>query len=82
MTNVHADTYMDYSHGMRFVQNAVIYNGSATTVKAILQSSTLNTLLSDEGVINPPNYPYGSPITKVFKVEDCKMALTVVAEPL
>lgn len=63
MTNVHADTYMDYSHGMRFVQNAVIYNGSATTVKAILQSSTLNTLLSDEGVINPPNYPYGSPIT-------------------
>jgi hypothetical protein len=63
MTNVHADTYMDYSHGMRFVQNAVIYNGSATTVKAILQSTTLNTLLSDEGVINPPEYPYGNPIT-------------------
>lgn len=63
LSNVHADTYMDYSHGMRFVQNAVIYNGSATTVKAILQSSTLNTLLSDEGVINPPEYPYGNPIT-------------------
>ena len=63
LSNVHADTYMDYSHGMRFVQNAVIYNGSATTVKAILQSATLNTLLSDEGVINPPEYPYGNPIT-------------------
>lgn len=63
MTNVHADTYMDYSHGMRFVQNAVIYNSSATTVKAILQSSTLNTLLSDEGVISTPEYPYGNPIT-------------------
>jgi hypothetical protein len=63
LSNIHADTYMDYSHGMRFVQNAIIYNGSATTVKAILQSSTLNTLLSDEGVINPPEYPYGNPIT-------------------
>lgn len=63
LSNVHADTYMDYSHGMRFIQNNVIYNGSATTVKAILQSSTLNTLLSDEGVINPPEYPYGNPIT-------------------
>ncbi len=63
LSNVHADTYMDYSHGMRFVQNAVVYNGSATTVKAILQSSTLNPLLSDEGVINPPEYPYGNPIT-------------------
>lgn len=65
MTNVHADTYMDYSHGMRFIQNNVIYNGTPTTVKAILQSSTLNPLLSDEGVINPPEYPYGNPITSL-----------------
>lgn len=65
MTNVHADTYMDYSHGMRFIQNSVIYNGTPTTVKAILQSSTLNPLLSDEGVINPPEYPYGNPITSL-----------------
>ena len=65
MTNVHADTYMDYSHGMRFIQNSVIYNGVPTTVKAILQSSTLSPLLSDEGVINPPEYPYGNPITSL-----------------
>jgi len=38
---------------------------SPTTVKAILQSSTLNPLLSDEGVINPPEYPYGNPITSL-----------------
>lgn len=63
LSNVHADTYMDYSHGMRFVQNAVMYNGSPTTVKAILQSSTLNPLLSDEGVINPPQYPYSNSST-------------------
>lgn len=65
LSNVHADTYMDYSHGMRFIQNNVIYNGAPTTVKAILQSSSLNFLLSDEGVINPPEYPYGNPITSL-----------------
>ena len=65
LSNVHADTYMDYSHGMRFVQNSVMYNGTATTVKAILQSSTLNTLLSDEGVIAAPQYPYGNPVTSL-----------------
>lgn len=65
LSNVHADTYMDYSHGMRFIQNDVVYNGLPTTVKAILQSSTLNPLLSDEGVINPPEYPYGNPVTSL-----------------
>ena len=58
LTNVHGDTYMDYSHGIRLVQNAVIYNGVATTVKNILQSSTLNSLLSDEGSMFQPYYPY------------------------
>ncbi|MBC7696036.1 MAG: T9SS type A sorting domain-containing protein [Burkholderiales bacterium] len=65
MSNVHSDTYMDYSHGMRFIQNDVLYNGTPTTIKAILQSSVLNPLLSDEGVINPPEYPYGNPITSL-----------------
>ncbi|MDX2174047.1 MAG: T9SS type A sorting domain-containing protein [Bacteroidota bacterium] len=58
LSNVHGDTYMDYSHGIRLVQNAVIYNGVPNTVKGILQSSTLNALLSDEGVISQPYYPY------------------------
>ncbi len=59
MANVHADTYMDYSHGIRLVQNSVIYNGTPTTVKAILQSSTENPMLSDEGSMSQPWYPYG-----------------------
>ncbi|MGZ3864493.1 MAG: T9SS type A sorting domain-containing protein [Bacteroidia bacterium] len=60
MTNVHADTYMDYSHGIRLVQSACMLNGSTpTTVQAVLQSSTLNPILSDEGVISQPYYPYG-----------------------
>jgi hypothetical protein len=62
MSNIHGDTYMDYSHGIRLVQNDVMYNNTPNTVKAILQS-TLSALLSDEGVINPPEYPYGNPIT-------------------
>jgi len=65
MSNVHGDTYLDYSHGIRLVQNAVVYNGSPTTVKAILQSSTLQTLLSDEGVIATPQYPYSTAITSL-----------------
>ncbi|MGZ3866018.1 MAG: T9SS type A sorting domain-containing protein [Bacteroidia bacterium] len=60
MTNVHADTYMDYSHGIRLVQSSCMLNGSTpTTVQAVLQSSTLNPILSDEGVISQPYYPYG-----------------------
>ncbi|MBA3663049.1 MAG: T9SS type A sorting domain-containing protein [Bacteroidetes bacterium] len=62
MTNVHADTYMDYSHGIRLIQNAVVYNGSPTTIKALLTGS-LNPMLSDEGVINPPQYPYGNTVS-------------------
>jgi hypothetical protein len=58
LSNVHGDTYMDYSHGIRLVQNAVIYNGVPNTVKGILQSSTLNSLLSDEGTMSQPYYPY------------------------
>jgi hypothetical protein len=67
LSNVHSDTYMDYSHGIRLVQNAVVYQGTNTTVKDILQSSSLNTLLSDEGVMANPQYPYNVPVTFLNK---------------
>jgi hypothetical protein len=67
LSNVHSDTYMDYSHGIRLVQNAVVYNGNNTTVKNILQSSTLNPLLSDEGVMTNPQYPYNTAVTFLNK---------------
>ena len=60
MTNVHADTYMDYSHGIRLIQNSCMLNGTTpTTIQSILGSSILNPILSDEGVISQPFYPYG-----------------------
>ncbi|MGZ4090860.1 MAG: T9SS type A sorting domain-containing protein, partial [Bacteroidia bacterium] len=62
LSNVHADTYMDYSHGIRLIQNSVLYNGTPTTIKALL-TGTLNAMLSDEGAINPPQYPYGNAVS-------------------
>ena len=59
MTNVHDDIYMDYSHGSRFVQNNCWLNDTTpTTIQCILESATLNPILSDEGVITEPWYPY------------------------
>ncbi len=59
MTNVHADTYMDYSHGIRLVQNNCVLNNSIqTTIQSVLESSAEDSVLSDEGVIAQPWYPY------------------------
>lgn len=71
MVNVHADTYMDYSHGNRIVQNSCMLNGStATTIQAVLESSSLNTILSDEGVISKPWYPYIVTETEEYDLPD------------
>jgi hypothetical protein len=54
--NGHGETYADYSHGVRLIQEDVLLNGSPTTVSAILQDSVLWPLLSDEGPIAFPRY--------------------------
>jgi hypothetical protein len=61
--NGHGETYADYSHGIRLVQEAVQLNGSSTTVSAILKDATFAPILSDEGVIPIPRY--GNPPTGV-----------------
>ena len=87
VTNVHADTYMDYSHGIRLVQNACILNGTTpTTIQSILESSTLNTLLSNEGVISQPWYPYGITLSTpqsfaVLKNSSTSLRLIVKNDP-
>jgi hypothetical protein len=55
--NGHKYHWVDYSHGIRLIQNQVYLNGRKTTVKKILKSKTLHVLLSDEGVIQMPKYP-------------------------
>jgi len=65
--NGHEETYADYSHGIRLVQNSVLVNGSATTIQDVLASSSQNVLLSDEGVISVPTYPFSIPSLSVPK---------------
>ena len=61
----HEETYADYSHGIRLVQNEIYVDGCLNTVQNILQSAILCILLSDEGVISNPRYPITPPnITK------------------
>ncbi len=54
--NGHSETYVDYSHGTRLVQDSVLLDGQPATVAGILTSPTLWPLLSDEGVIARPRY--------------------------
>jgi hypothetical protein len=54
--NGHEETYADYSHGIRLVQSAMTVDGATNGVANVLQSATLNGLLSDEGVIPLPYY--------------------------
>jgi hypothetical protein len=54
--NGHGETYADYSHGIRLVQEAVQLDGAPTTVSAILKDGDLSAILSDEGSIPFPRY--------------------------
>jgi hypothetical protein len=47
--NGHAETYADYSHGIRLVQNALTVDGSPNTITNVLTNPNLAALLSDEG---------------------------------
>ena len=55
--NKHSNTWADYSHGIRLIQNKVWVNGKRTTLQKILANSDLNQLLSDEGMIKKAYYP-------------------------
>ncbi len=46
--NVHDQTYMDYSHGDRMVQQAITVDGTNNTVTNVLTNPALAALLSDE----------------------------------
>ncbi|RTE55262.1 hypothetical protein EHW67_01465 [Arenibacter aquaticus] len=53
----HSDTYADYSHGIRLVQDSVLINNQVDLISNILQDDDKCTLFSDEGVIAKPFYP-------------------------
>jgi hypothetical protein len=53
----HTTVHVDYSHGIRFVARAMLLDGIATTVDAVLADPELHVLLSDEGPIAPARHP-------------------------
>jgi hypothetical protein len=55
--NGHKYDWVDYSHGIRLIQNNVYVNSRKRSAKKILQSKKHHTLLSDEGIIPDPFYP-------------------------
>jgi len=59
--NGHEETYADYSHGIRLVQNQCWLNGQETTIAAVLKDAEHCMLLSDEGIISVPRYSYPIP---------------------
>lgn len=75
----HIDTYADYSHGIRLVQNAAWVDGVPTTVSDILMSATDNALLSDEGVLAQPYYPDTSTVA-VPSAPNVPLAFAVTGE--
>src|SRR6202012_1052102 len=50
--NGHSEYYMDYSHGIRLVQQAITVDSAPTTVSAVLTNPALAALLSDETVFS------------------------------
>ncbi len=55
--NGHTTDHVDYSHGIRLIQNKLWVNGKKSTVRAVLESETFHPLLSDEGRIMKAYYP-------------------------
>jgi hypothetical protein len=53
----HTAAWVDYSHGIRLVQQRIIVNGKTTTVARVLTDPRLADLLSDEGTFVNPGYP-------------------------
>lgn len=85
--NVHAESYMDYSHGVRLIQMAVNLDGVTNTVTNILTDPTLWPLLSDEssGVISKPYYTIDNTLAPTFITQPfsqtVKLGANVVFSP-
>lgn len=55
--NGHEETYADYSHGIRMVQNGIILDGTNTTVTAVLTNPAIAAILSDETIFTGNTIP-------------------------
>ncbi len=56
----HTATWVDYSHGLRLIQQQMLLNGETTTVARVLADPAMAGLLSDEGLVVSARYPTNS----------------------
>ncbi len=57
LTNIHVDTYVDYSHGIRLLDAEIDVDGVVQTIPNILKDPVLYKVLSDEsGAMAQPTY--------------------------
>jgi hypothetical protein len=57
LTNIHINTYMDYSHGIRLLNNEILLDGQVKKITDILKDANLYKTLSDEtGAMTQPTY--------------------------
>ncbi len=57
----HTTAWVDYSHGIRFISQNMIVNGTPKTVAEVLADPKLCGLISDEGVITNARYSTNAP---------------------
>ncbi|MNK40828.1 hypothetical protein D3C87_594810 [compost metagenome] len=55
--NKHTNTWADYSHGLRLIQNKIYINNKKASLKKVLKEAEICDAFSNEGPINKPYYP-------------------------
>lgn len=77
--NGHSESYMDYSHGVRLVQMAVILDGATNTVTNILSDPVLWQLLGDEGQLTKPYYTIDNTIAPFITIQPYSQTINLGA---
>ncbi|MCC6494181.1 MAG: hypothetical protein IT424_14300 [Pirellulales bacterium] len=57
LSNVHVNSYVDYSHGVRLVCDEMTVGGEPRKISEMLKDDQRCSLVSDEGPVIPPRYP-------------------------
>ena len=76
--NGHEESYADYSHGIRLVQNVMLVDGIPTTVSSVLTNPSLAALLSDEG---PAEGTTSTGVIQVPRYSPAPRAPVIMAPP-
>ncbi len=89
LTNIHIDTYTDYSHGIRFLNSEITVDSEIKNSRNILTDPTMYKILSDEdGVMIQPTYissnTFAPPRPKSFGIKtesDSKIRVIIKQVP-